>query len=264
MSATTSTMSSAGSSKSILINNLEARGLGFHAASVDGTEQFRPRDPRAGFPGPFVVAEGLRADAAPRRPSPTSEQPRRIPRAPASSRYKPRKHRWSMESMFETSESEEGSTPHEELERHEIDVRDMLEALTPFVGRVAVLSVPLMNARIPLFAAALPLPVEDDPWLGDCVRSLAAGGVPALNYVAHPPTLSALERILRYEFPAVDKNDAGEPVKFIRGKYAATHNDLQISLTLKQRVEEGRALAEEEIDGLIREGKISLTAIYYY
>ncbi|MDP7983173.1 MAG: hypothetical protein RAK18_08355, partial [Conexivisphaerales archaeon] len=66
MSATTSTMSSAGSSKSILINNLEARGLGFHAASVDGTEQFRPRDPRAGFPGPFVVAEG-RSARTPRR-----------------------------------------------------------------------------------------------------------------------------------------------------------------------------------------------------
>jgi hypothetical protein len=133
-----------------------------------------------------------------------------------------------MESMFETSESEEGSTPHEELERHEIDVRDMLEALTPFVGRVAILSVPLMNARIPLFAAALPLPVEDDPWLGDCVRSLAAGGVPAENYVAHPPTLAALERILRYEFPAVGKGEGGEPVKFVRGKYVAVNNSFRI------------------------------------
>jgi hypothetical protein len=85
-----------------------------------------------------------------------------------------------------------------------------------------------------------------------------------LNYVAHPPTLSALERILRYEFPAVGKGEGGEPVKFIRGKYAATHNDLQISLTLKQRVEEGRALTEDEMDGLIHEGKVSLTVIYYY
>ncbi|MGC8848628.1 MAG: hypothetical protein ACP5QE_07285 [Conexivisphaera sp.] len=162
------------------------------------------------------------------------------------------------------TEPSEKLTPQEEFERREVDARDVLGAVKPFVRRVVVLSVPLMTARVSLFAAALPMPVEQGPWLGDFMRSLAAGGVPVLNYVAHPPTLSALERILRYEFPVVDKNDAGEPVKFIRGKYAATHNDLQISLTLKQRVEEGRALAEEEIDGLIHEGKISLTAIYYY
>jgi hypothetical protein len=162
------------------------------------------------------------------------------------------------------SEEEGKLTPQEEFERREVDARDVLEAVKPFMKRVATLSVPLMTARVPLFAAALPIPVEQGPWLGDLMRSLAAGGVPVENYVAHPPTLSALERILHYEFPVVGKGEDGEPLKFVRGKYAATHNDLQVSLTIKQRVEEGRALAPDELDGLVREGKVSLTAIYYY
>ncbi|MGC8696800.1 MAG: hypothetical protein ACP5UD_10410 [Conexivisphaera sp.] len=126
------------------------------------------------------------------------------------------------------AEPEQKLTPQEEFERREVDARDVLGAVKPFVRRVAVLSVPLMTARVPLFAAALPMPVEQGPWLGDFMRSLAAGGVPVLNYVAHPPTLSALERILRYEFPAVGKGEGGEPVKFVRGKYVAVNNSFRI------------------------------------
>ncbi|BBE42046.1 hypothetical protein [Conexivisphaera calida] len=167
-----------------------------------------------------------------------------------------------MESGSETSG--EGSTPREEFEGREIDRRGVLEALAPFARRVAVLSVPLMNARVPVFAAALSMSVEDGPWLGDLVRGLASAGVPVENYVVHPPTLAALERILGYEFPVVGRGEDGAPLRFIRGRYVAGHNDLQISLSIGRRIEEGRPLTREEIDGLVREGKVSLTVVYYY
>ncbi|BBE42470.1 hypothetical protein [Conexivisphaera calida] len=166
--------------------------------------------------------------------------------------------------MEPESESEEKLTPREEFERREIDPRGVLEAVRPFVRRVAVLSVPLMNARVPVFAAALPMDVGMGPWLGGYVRGLASEGVSVENYVAHPPTLAALERILGYEFPIVGRGEDGAPVRFIRGKYVAGHNELQVSLVIKQRVEERRALAPEEIDALVRDGKVALAVIYYY
>ena len=130
----------------------------------------------------------------------------------------------------------------------------VLEPIKPFVRRVAALSVPFVNAPGPMFVAALPMGVEDGPWLGQYLQGLTANGVTFENYIAHAPTLSALERILNFKLPPM-----GE-----KRKYVAAHRDLQVSLTLKQRIEEGHALTPEELDGLIKNGKVALTVIYYY
>ena len=135
--------------------------------------------------------------------------------------------------------------------------REILGPVKPFVRRVAALSVPLVNARRPMFAAALPMEVEDGAWLGQYLQDLAAGGVQVENYIAHAPTLSALERIMNFKFPPA-ANDGR------KRRYVAAHRDLQVSLTIRQRIEEGHALTPEELDGLIRDGKVALTAIYYY